>query len=260
MINNNNHNSSCAFNEQLVSYLYGEYDGAEKVKFETHLKDCSNCADELASLGFVRSSISDWKAAEFSSLATPDFDISFIEAAETDSSRTHNWFDEFKKIFTFNPQLAAAAFAGLIVCVGIALFALNFSGNRSEVAQNIDNTNSTKTSVSPIVEIKPKSEEAKVTTTKEEKTSAITKTADLPKTTAAREQPSATTDKTVVKVSSDAPKNNSETPVRSPKMANNEVKKPSPVQKRKVPNLNNLEEDEDETIRLADLFAELDTK
>ena len=62
---NNNHNPSCAFAEQIVSYLYNETNAKEKAAFDAHLNNCSTCADELAGFGFVRSSIVEWKNAEF---------------------------------------------------------------------------------------------------------------------------------------------------------------------------------------------------
>ena len=64
-------------------------------------------------------------------------------------------------------------------------------------------------------------------------------------------------EKAVVKVSAAAPKNSANNSADAPRESSD--KKPSPIKKQRVPNLNELGEDEDESIRLADLFDELDT-
>ncbi|MCY7347082.1 MAG: hypothetical protein LH614_12775 [Pyrinomonadaceae bacterium] len=263
MSNNNNYNSSCAFSEQLITYLYSEGGGQETIKFEAHLPDCPNCSAELEGFGFARSSILDWKAAEFSNLETPIFDISLIEAIKSNSTVTvsnqsREWFGGIKSIFSFNSQWAAAALAVLVVCGGAAWLALNFSGDRNNIAQNAENTNLIKASVSPTIAINPQPKEVKNAAEKAKKSAASIETTDLPKPIMREKQ--TITNKSIVKISSDAPKNNSETSVRNPKTANDNGKKSAPVQKQKVPNLNSLEDEEDETIRLADLFAELDTR
>lgn len=261
MSNNNRHNSSCTFGEQLITYLYGETAGQETIKFEAHLADCPNCSAELKGFGFARTSILDWKAAEFSNLETPIFDVSLFETAKSNSiapvsHESRDWFGGIKSIFSFNSQWAAALTV-LVVCVGVTLFTLKFSGSKNDIAQNADNTNLIKASVSPTAAINRKPEEIKNTVEKTEK-SATSFAADVPKSTLREKQ--TITNKSIVKISSDAPKNNSETSVRNLKTATDNIKKSSPVQKQKVPNLNSLKDEEDETIRLADLFAELDTK
>jgi hypothetical protein len=66
--------------------------------------------------------------------------------------------------------------------------------------------------------------------------------------------------KSIVRVSSSSHEKNSDSFARSPKETNEAIKKTPPVRKKQIPNLNDAEDDEDETIRLADLFDELDTK
>ena len=186
MSNNNGHNSSCAFSEQLISYLYGEGGGQETVKFKAHLADCPNCSAELKGFGFARSSILDWKAAEFSNLETPIFDISLTESIKstsivTVSNQSRDWLGGIKSIFSFNSQWATAALAVLVIGGGAAWLALNFSGERNNIAQNADNTNLIKASVSPTIAINPLPKEVRNAVEKTEESAASIETTDLPK-------------------------------------------------------------------------------
>lgn len=257
MSHNNHNNSSCSYAEQMISYLYGEADEREKFAFESHLKNCSNCADELAGFGFVRRSVLDWRAADFSKLETPVFEIpavkrekSFLPVAV--STEPRSWFADFKNLFAFNPTWATAALAILIVCVGAALFAFNFS-NKTDVAKNEANKNSSQAAVSPTIETIPKPEEASIPG-KDSKNSLTTVN---PNTPSQRER---VVDKVVVKVSDNSPKNTPGVSPRNSKNTNGNVKKTTPVKKEPLPNLNDIEDDEDKSVRLADLFEEIDTK
>ena len=70
-------NSSCAFAEQIVAYLYDEANPQEKTDFEAHLTNCENCADELSAFGLVRSSVQQWRTAEFLPMQIPAIEIPF---------------------------------------------------------------------------------------------------------------------------------------------------------------------------------------
>jgi len=259
MSNNNHKNSSCAFAEQIVSYLYDEFERDEKIKFEAHLADCSFCADEYAGFGFVRSSVLEWRNEDFSKLATPTFDIPAVKNQKSlpgVSTESRSWLGDFRKMFSFNPALAMAGLAVLVVCAGITLFALNFSGN-NEVAEKGIEKNAVKTPVSPTVEILKKLDE-KNGGDKEVEKSAPPASETVNFSPQKERERQIVPVKSVVKVSGNAPKNSSNNPAVNLKETSD--RKTPPVRKRQVPNLNDLDDDDDETIRLADLFDELDTK
>lgn len=263
MINKNGNNSFCAFSEQIVSYIYGESEPQKKFEFESHLKNCSNCADELAGFELVRSSVLDWRTEDFSILQTPFFDIPAVKSSRhispaKTSNKMLSWIGEIRKIFSFNPKLATAAFAVLIVCVGAAIFTFEFSGN-SQTAQNENNKKTIEVAVSPTIEIGKNPEEIKIISRRNEKSpSQSSENNSLPSKTTSEKQ--VTTSKSVIKVSDIAPKNNTDISIHGPKNNIDDTKKTPTVKKQKAPRLNDEEDEEDKTIRLADLFDELDTK
>ncbi len=252
----NNH-KNCQFAEQIVSYLYDEFEAKEKLIFEAHLKGCRFCAEEYAGFGLVRSSILEWRDADFSTLTAPTFAITandndnFSPSASTES---RSWLDQIRQMFSFSPTLAVTALAVAIVGVGLAFFALNFLGKK-EIAEQRKEKDLVTATVSPTAEIKKKAESS-ADKTAELSTPPSSYNVNSPK-EKKRVKPFET-EKVALKVSAAAPKNNLNNTAVDPKETSN--KKPSPVTKQRVPNLNELEQDEDETIRLADLFDELDTK
>ncbi len=263
MLSNNNHNhKSCAFAEQIISYLYGEINAADKNKFETHLKSCLMCADELEEISAVRSSVHDWRIKEFSILETPTFHIPSNNRAESFSTtsvstETTSWYGNLRRMFSFNPARATAALGVLVVCIGIALFLIRLS-DTGEVAQNRDKNNSVQTIVSPSVESKKEKEEKNIIGQPDEK-SALFKDHNLSTETKSEKQIAPS--KSIVKVSNNTvPRTDAINSARNSKDANDGIKKTSPVQKRRVPTLTDTDEDEDDSIRLADLFAEIDAK
>jgi len=245
----------------MVSYLYGEADAREKTKFETHLKNCSTCADELAAFGFVRSAVLDWRAEGVSKLPTPAIEIPAAEYKESFSTtvvlaESRSWFAGFRQMFSLNSMKATAAFGILIVCAGIVWFAFSFSGN--DISENGDDVKPIQVAVTPTVEIAKKSEEESVADKNNEKSLPsyqITKS-----TPPIKREKTGSPNKSIIRASSNAPKNNSDNSIRNPKEASEDSKKTASVRKKRIPNLNDVEDEEDETIRLSDLFDELDTK
>lgn len=263
-MDNNNQNNSCQFAEQIVSYIYGESTAGEKLKFESHLGNCPNCADELAGFGFVRSAVLDWRTKVFSHLDTSFIEIPTIKSNTSKisfapaivSSTLRSRFGELKKIFSFNPAMATAALAVFVVCLGLTLYMFNFSGE-TEIAENNDNVNLIQAIVSPTIDISEKPEEINKSNGNTEKSLSVAATDLLPET---KVEKRITPRKSAVKVSLGSVKNNTANAVRPAKETNDITKKTSPVRKQPIPNLNDTEDEEDETIRLADLFDELDTR
>jgi len=265
MLTNNHKRASCGYTEQMVSYFYDETNQAHKAVFEAHLTNCPDCTDELAGFGFVRSSLIEWRDEEFFKLEAPVFEIPTLKtASQLVESDSGSWFSDFRRMFSFNPMMATAVLAALIVCVGLVFIAIN-SSNNSEVAE-VDNKNSEKIVASPTV--------AKINEQPGEKIAQGNSDKSLPgkppKSTGTESkdlQPSPIREKRVVPGDSvvrisDNTKNKFEKPetVRSVKDSNTENKKATAVQKQQVPNLTTLDEDEDKSVRLADLFEEIGSK
>jgi Putative zinc-finger len=259
MTNNNHKNSSCGFAEQLVSYLYEEIDGTEKTVFEAHLKNCSNCSDEFAAFSGVHFSINNWKIKDFSNLETPLIEIPYKDSVTPTKTQeisgvTDSWLSGLRALFSFSPRawsLATASFAVLAVCAVIALFAFN-SRQPNDVATA--NKNQIKPIIAPTVENTPP--ETNVNSNENNQSEKQPKQQVEPKSS----QPELATEQN--------PKN-----IRPIKASTN----PRPVQKveniRKNNDIKNKQnkdkvapkiltepDDEDDTLRLAELFEEIGTR
>jgi hypothetical protein len=254
MISNNHKNEGCGYAEELVSYLYGEAGAAESAVFEVHLEKCVACADELEAFSGARFSIGDWKAKEFDSLATPVIEIPYEKPARTieTESASGGWLNGLRGLFSLTPgwSLATASLAILAICVGIVLFALN-ARKGNDVAESNKNKKSITT---PTAEKSP------------EQANVIKKENNAPEKQINPVNEQETAQKDVVipsekkSTSQKQPKKTRETQ----KVADKNVPKTNET-KRNNKNNNDIppsilgDEDEDDSLRLAELFEEIDT-
>ena len=263
MLNNNKHHSSCAYAEQIVSYLYEEASSAEKIDFETHLETCARCADELSGFDFVRSSISQWRIEEISALEMPALEIPLWQSTgvvKTENVRV-SWLENLKRVFSLSPKLAfgSAALAAVIACAGLVFIALNFSAKDNIAAVDdqkpgrilASNTNQT----SEVVNILPLKEN-------EQKPAAAPQTAEKVDIKTLETSNSARKNQ-IVKAVNNVPKTKAMA-LKSDNMAANSgdgrKNKIKQTKTQEIPKLSDFDEDEDKSLRLADLFGEIDTK
>jgi hypothetical protein len=265
MTNNNNHNSSaCSYAGQIVSYLYDEASAKEKIEFETHLNKCENCADELSGFGFVRSSIEEWRKEEIFALEMPALEIPLLKTANVAekapiSAESNSWLADLRRLFSFSPKFAfaSAAFAVLAVCVGLAFVVINFS-NKGEIAVN-SNQNSKNELASNVNILK---EEAHPEANPNPQTSEIKNVSANDKTEQAKTDSKKDTS---VKASNNAPKQKLSVP-KSNTVAENSANKTDRknktknIEQQEIPKLSDFDDVEDESLRLADLFNEIDTE
>lgn len=71
----NGKNNMCPLTAEIVSYMYGELRGPAEYDFETHLADCTDCTDEFAAVSESRYSVFEWRKEVFDPLPTPLFAI-----------------------------------------------------------------------------------------------------------------------------------------------------------------------------------------
>lgn len=220
-------NSECKLSADIVPYLYGELSPAEGSAFESHLLECVDCTDEFAAMSNARYEVYDWKKTEFEPLATPVFTIPYAEPALS-------WFDKVRATFGPSWAVPGAAFAGMAI---VSVFAgiVYFSGDTgSNVAQG--NTNSRPVSA---------------TAAPEERVVVGEDDVEAP---APREiQP-------VRPVTGGAVRKRAARPDKK-------IAVPRPVEARAVstpnrpaPTLNEFADDEDTSLRLAQLFEDIDTR
>ncbi len=268
MLSNNNHShKSCAVAEQIISYLYGETNPTERVALEAHLQDCSTCADEFANFGTVRSAVQEWRDVEFTNLETPRFEI---QTDYSDKATVHSnyqvWLAKLREFFT-RPVLATAALAIFVIGVGLVLLTQNLYRN-DEVAKEANKQNPIKAGASPTIEKtfesldKNSAEKDLEKFPSEQNPVTSDKKAENTQTRIARAKQPPANDFTV-KIPSRAAKNNSDDfeSNRNVKAANKLIRKSPTVPKPSLPLYSiQTEDDEDESVRLADLFDEIDSK
>jgi len=103
---NSEHNSACERESEMLAYLYGE--GEDRTIFESHLAECDACTDEFAAIAFARVSVLEWQLGEFAELPTPKFTIPYEKAGQR--TGIAGWF----ALPGFGP---AVAFASVLVIV-----------------------------------------------------------------------------------------------------------------------------------------------
>jgi hypothetical protein len=253
MLNENHQNLSCEFAEELVSYLYDELKGHEKLRFETHLKTCSFCSDEMAGFGVVRNSMTDWRKADFDSLAAPIIEIPYPEKSETVDVTpvSRPWFASIRDLFTLSPawMTATTALAVLAICVGLGIVLINsVRDGFNEVVQQ--------EKVKPVPSPTTEDKNANVANSEDNQTNPTPPQSPTPNFSGGKSAtppaPSAPA-KTTGKPNSAKPQNSD---LKKPEAPKNQVNPKS--KQEKVPRLID-EEEEDDTLRLSSIFEEIGT-
>jgi hypothetical protein len=269
--NSNHHNSTCEIAEQIVSYLYGEVNTQEKTVFETHLRSCSTCAKEFADISAVHSAVIEWRNEEFLTLEVHSIEIPYKKPrefynAKIDSKVSRSWFEELGRLFSVSPALTtSASFALFAICIGIIFFA-NKSTNNVEVADI--NSKSTKKMISspkngnenfPNTAPSDDFEEASGEISSGEQSKSLAARAKNDNQKTAPDSSFVRKD-LILKVSNDSrnPEKNLNRKANSQKNKETsfENKKLMFAQTDKISRLNNVEEDEDKSLRLAELFED----
>ncbi|CAN5726101.1 hypothetical protein BH20ACI4_BH20ACI4_00860 [soil metagenome] len=259
MKNESPKNSDCKFAPEIVEYLYDEIGGERKNSFELHLNNCSECADEIEDFSGLRFSIQDWKAAEFDKIATPAIQIPY-QVVKTVETEKVSWFDAVRRYFSLSPVLSGAMAVLLIAlffALGIFVLSNNDESNLIAVSNQKPNLNA-KPSEQPQPSVVTKKDETiktpEIVETDveviDEKPLGINPPTEVPAQVNNRSNPKQKIQpvKTVEK----------KTPNTDLK---NDTKNAKNIPTKNKPRLNELpEEVEDNSLRLADLFAELETK
>lgn len=144
MLKKGKENSCCPSGPELVSLLYSELDEADGFAIGEHLRECSNCVEEFASLSEARLSAYEWNRDEFAHLETPAVAIPY-------GPRVRTWIERIYAglVFASPYGTAAAAFGGfaVIIAFGYLLIGGGVSSPSpvsvdSETVAKIDSPNS----------------------------------------------------------------------------------------------------------------------
>lgn len=122
------HNCGQFDGEMLMSYIYGEVDGPAAAHIEDHLVECENCRMEFADLSYGHLSVFEWNKLEFEPLATPAINIAYEKKRGLLGAFTETLAASGKW------RIAVPAFAACMIAVsGFAMYSGIFS-NGTELA------------------------------------------------------------------------------------------------------------------------------
>jgi hypothetical protein len=212
--------------------MYDEMPTAAQLEFERHLAACDVCTDDFAAVSLARFETYDWKRVEFDPLATPQIVISYPQQTVRLGERISAWMTWA----TIVPVAAA-----LLVCLGLGYVFLVNTGTRPD----------TTIAESPKIDQQPKmiTEPPAATARPEtgEIASGMTKNATQP----ARVLPASQKRRIQLPRSTFAKR---ATP--AVKLGNDYAVNLSPSQLKPAPRLGMKDEEDDRSLRLADLFDE----
>ncbi|MEO7673907.1 MAG: zf-HC2 domain-containing protein [Pyrinomonadaceae bacterium] len=229
---------SCSLSGDLVAYLYNELNASGRRTFETHLAECGSCTDEFADLSFARLDVYEWHRDEFAVMETPRIVIPYTEASIS-------WMDAVRIFLASNGQWVTAGGAAALIAVilGSIFVLLTIQGN-DDTAQVLATGDAASNQVQstllpatpPIVQVKDVTASVPAGVRSSE--------TQVVKTSAARKDSTAVT----------SPKRRS--------IKNSERVPAQPVQARRTgaPRLNDFDDEDDNTLRLGDLLADVDSR
>lgn len=238
------HGSNGEHDAEMIAYMYGELDAQARVAFEDHLVTCDECVFELAAMADARLGVVEWRREDFDPLPTPEIVIDTAPAISVQwTSPKPGIFVGLVKSLTALPMISklGTAFAAAAVVIGVAYFAITFVRPVTDIASNKQGTS---------VEPSPTGEEREKTELSVSSPDPGTFPDDERKpVTAANKRPNRHSEarpqvSTLRKSERTSPR--PRLPSRNPQTATTQA-----------PRLNAFDEDEDKSLRLTDLLAEI---
>lgn len=115
--------NGCLSVDEILGYLYGELAEEKSDAFDCHLEECGECVSEFAELSQARYPVYEWKKLEFDPLPTPIFTLN--RAARF---RIDHVLASVRTAFLVGPFRFATGGIALIL-IAVALFVV-FNGHR----------------------------------------------------------------------------------------------------------------------------------
>ena len=236
----NTSDDPCTFSGDMLAYLYDELSPDGRVHFESHLSGCSRCIDEFAELSMSRYSVYEWKKLEFAPLATPRFIVPVRPSSEKVS-----WRESICAAFAWNVT-AATAGGMAVLLLGLFGFATYFGDAGTRVTLHAD-TGPLSGQTTPAGVAAPLNESTGVEDPEIAASESISATAP-------RSQPAPA----AAPLKPDSPKARL---VRRSSVKTEPIRR-TPTNRRleNSPTLGQYVEDRDESLRLSDLFNDLDSR
>lgn len=115
----------CGLADLMVSYIYDEVGTPERRKFEEHLLSCIDCADEFAEISNARFSIFEWQKEEFAHLATPEIVIPYELQSDAAAQESQAGFWEVISSLLTPAKLSLAATVTMVV-LGVGFWSIGY--------------------------------------------------------------------------------------------------------------------------------------
>lgn len=128
--------SPCPREDQIVSYLYRELTPVETERFEAHLAACTSCVDDLAELSEPHLAVYEWRTNIFDKIPAPSIELPF-EAKQLQNSE--DLLGRLTALLAGWPAglRVGVAFAAVLI-IGISAFLLTRPFAGTEVARNVE--------------------------------------------------------------------------------------------------------------------------
>ena len=222
----------------MVAYLYDELNPAERTSFEAHLAYCGICTDEFAELSFARLDVYEWHRDEFADMATPRFVIPY-----TETQASASWLAGFRGFFASNRQWATAG--GVFALIAVIFAALMISTMTKETGEVAQTPVLEEYTANKIQSVDPPARPS----------------AELMNIPPASPRDIGPNDPQIVKTVTIGKSSKSAITAnrRTVKTPERNLSQPLLSRRSSVPRLNDFEDEEDNTLRLGDLLADVDT-
>jgi hypothetical protein len=145
----------------LVAYLYGEAGETEAKGFESHMRHCAACTNELQAFGRVRAHVGAWRTEALAGIALPAQATALApaqeSAVEASDARRPSALAALRQFFTLSPMWlrGATAFAGLALCALVVYAAVTLiEGPRVVVLEKVVEKGPTPAEVNALVDKK----------------------------------------------------------------------------------------------------------
>lgn len=112
----------CERENDLIAFLYGELDPAERTAFRGHMQDCRSCSLEFAEFTNIRESVVAWRNEALGGVTSPVIQVSPVVRADRPGPKALTALREF---FNLSPlwMKGAVVFASLLFCLFAVLAA-----------------------------------------------------------------------------------------------------------------------------------------
>jgi len=107
---------SCAREQELIGFVYGELNEVERLAFQHHLNECSSCSTELTGFRNVRESVAAWRNESLGSIG---LSIDGVPSLASLSHQKHSALAAVREFLNLSPlwMKGAVAFAAVVFCV-----------------------------------------------------------------------------------------------------------------------------------------------